>query len=232
MTDGKSSTVIEFWLEIDTDRALNDVKDAVTKIRTDLPRAIDEPIISRVDVENQPILTYSASSPTMTLEQLSWHVDDVVKRELQGLKGVGRIDRIGGVTREIRVSLDPDRLLALGVTAADVNRQLRATSVDLAGGKGEVGSQEQSIRTLAGTHTIEDLENTKIIAARRPRGAPQRPRQRHRRLCGADVLRAARRRHADRRLLDLSAPRAPATPRSPTRVSQRRSRRWRQPIRT
>jgi hydrophobic/amphiphilic exporter-1 (mainly G- bacteria), HAE1 family len=163
LTDGKSSTVIEFWLDVDTDRALNDVKDAVTKIRTDLPRSIDEPIISRVNVENQPILTYSASSPALTLEQLSWHVDDVVKRELQSLKGVGQIDRIGGVTREVRVSLDPDRLLALGVTAADVNRQLKATTVDLAGGKGEVGGQEQSIRTLAGAHTVEDLEDTKIV---------------------------------------------------------------------
>jgi hydrophobe/amphiphile efflux-1 (HAE1) family protein len=162
ITDGSSTTGIEFWLEVNADRALNDVKDAVTRIRADLPRAIDEPLVRRIEVESQPILTYSAASPGMTLEQLSWHVDDVVKRELQGLKGVGRIDRIGGVSREIRVSLDPDRMMALGVTAADVNRQLKATTVDLAGGKGDVGDQEQSIRTLAGAHTIEDLRETKI----------------------------------------------------------------------
>ncbi len=90
----------------------------------------------------------------MTLEQLSWFVDDVVARELQGLKGVGRVDRYGGVDREIQVSLDPDRLMALGVTAGDVNRQLRATNVDLAGGRGEFGGQEQAIRTLAGARTV------------------------------------------------------------------------------
>jgi multidrug efflux pump subunit AcrB len=162
ITDGQSTTAVEFWLETNTDRALNDVKDAVTKIRADLPRDIDEPLVNRIEVESLPILTYSAAAPTLTAEQLSWHVDDVVKRELQGLKGVGRIDRMGGVTREIRVSLDPDRLMALAVTAADVNRALKATTVDLAGGKGDVGNQEQSIRTLAGSHTLEDLRATKI----------------------------------------------------------------------
>jgi len=162
LTDGQSQTLIEFRLEIDTDRAVNDVKDAIAKIRADLPRTIDEPIIQRIDVEGQSIITFGAASPGMTLEQLSWHVDDVVARELQGLKGVGRIDRYGGVDREIRISLDPDRLLALGITAGEVNRQIRATNVDLAGGRGEIGGQEQAIRTLAGARTVADLADTKI----------------------------------------------------------------------
>ncbi|PZU92760.1 MAG: ABC transporter permease [Chelatococcus sp.] len=165
LTDGQSQTLIEFRLETNTDRAVNDVKDAVAKIRADLPRTIDEPVIQRIDVEGQSILTYGASSPGMTLEQLSWHVDDVVARELQGLKGVGRVERYGGVDREIRVSLDPDRLLALGITAGEVNRQIRATNVDLAGGRGELGGQEQTIRTLAGARTVADLAETKIMLA-------------------------------------------------------------------
>ncbi len=163
VTDGSSSTVMEFRLEVDQNRALNDVKDAIDKIRADLPRSIDEPIIQRIDVEGQSILTYAASSPGMTLEQLSWHVDDVIKRQLQGLKGVGRVERTGGVDREIRILLDPDRLLALGITSAEVNAQVRATNVDLGGGRGEVGGQEQAIRTLAGARRVEDLANTKIL---------------------------------------------------------------------
>ena len=162
LTDGQSQTVIEFRLEVNTDRAVNDVKDAIAKIRADLPRTIDEPVIQRIDVEGQAILAYGASSPGMTLEQLSWHVDDIVARELQGLRGVGRIDRYGGVDREIRISLDPDRLQALGITAGEVNRQVRATNVDLAGGRGEVGGQEQAIRTLAGARTVQELRDTKI----------------------------------------------------------------------
>ncbi len=163
LNDGRSVTIVEFQLEVNPEKALNDVKDAIAKVRADLPRTVDEPIVEKIDVEGQAIMTYGVASPGMTLEQLSWHVDDVVKRKLQGAKGVGRVSRIGGVDREIRITLDPDRLNALGITAADVNRQLRATNVDLAGGRGEVGGQEQTIRTLGGARTLEDLRNTKIV---------------------------------------------------------------------
>jgi hydrophobe/amphiphile efflux-1 (HAE1) family protein len=162
VTEGLSLTVIEFRLEVDQDRALNDVKDAIARIRTDLPRTIEEPIASRLEIEGLPILMYSARAPAMTPEELSWFVDDTVVRAVQGVKGVSQIQRIGGVEREIRIALDPDRLLAYGITAGDVNRQLRATNVDLAGGRGEIGGREQAIRTLAGKHTVEDLAATMI----------------------------------------------------------------------
>ena len=165
LTDGQSTTAIEFRLEIDTDRAVNDVKDAIEKARPNLPRTIDEPNVQRIDVEGQAILAFAAKSPGMTLEALSWHVDDVIKRALQGLKGVGRVERYGGVDREIRILLDPDRLLALGITAAEVSRQVRATNVDIGSGRGEVGGQEQAIRILAGARTVEDLGETKIVIA-------------------------------------------------------------------
>src|SRR6185295_2482039 len=128
---------IEFRLETNQDRALNDVKDAISRIRSELPRTIEEPIISRVEIEGLPIQTYAAKAPGMTPEELSWFVDDVVVRALQGVKGVSQIERQGGVDREIRIALDPDRLQAYGITAGDVNRQLRATYVDLAGGRGD-----------------------------------------------------------------------------------------------
>ena len=165
VSDGASVTAIEFQLDVNTDRALLDVKDAVDKIRANLPRDVDEPIVSRIDVEGQSILSFAATSPGMTLEQLSWHVDDVVKRRLMGLKGVGKVERYGGVKREIRVQLDPDRLLAYGVTAADVNRQVRATNTDLGSGRGEVGGQEQAIRVLAGARDVAKLAETKINLA-------------------------------------------------------------------
>jgi hydrophobe/amphiphile efflux-1 (HAE1) family protein len=165
LTDGLSSTVLEFRLGTDTDRALNDVRDAVAEVRADLPRTIDEPVIERIDVEGQAILSFAATSPGMTLEQLSWFVDDVIKRALQATKGVGRVERYGGVDREIRVNLDPDKLLSYGITAAQVNSQVRATNVDLGSGRGEVGSQEQAIRTLAGARRVETLADAKIILA-------------------------------------------------------------------
>jgi hydrophobe/amphiphile efflux-1 (HAE1) family protein len=162
VTEGSSLTIIEFRLEVDQDRALNDVKDAIARIRTDLPRTIEEPIASRLEIEGLPIVTYAAKAPAMTPEELSWFVDDTVVRAVQGVKGVSQIQRIGGVEREIRIALDPDRLLAYGITAGDVNRQVRATNVDLAGGRGEIAGREQAIRTLAGKRTVEDLAGTMI----------------------------------------------------------------------
>src|SRR5690606_27541392 len=119
-------------------------------------------ITQRLDIEGLPIVTYAARAPSMTPEELSWFVDDTVARALPSVKGVSKVERVGGVEREIRVALDPDRLLALGITAGEVNRQLRATHVDVAGGRGEIGGREQAIRTLAGKQSVADLAQTMI----------------------------------------------------------------------
>lgn len=165
ITEGSSVTTVEFRLEVNTDRAVNDVKDAVSKIRINLPRTIDEPVISRVEIAGLPILIYGVKAPAMTPAELSWLVEDKIARTLQGVKGVGGVERVGGVAREMRVVLQPDRLLALGITAAEINRQLRLTSADMAGGRGEVGGREQSIRTLAASRTVRDLKATSIVLA-------------------------------------------------------------------
>ncbi len=162
ITDGLTVTTIQFALETNTDRALNDVKDAVTRVRSNLPQNVNEPLIQRVDVIGLPIVTYAAISPGKTPEQLSYFVDDVVKRALQGVRGVSQVERIGGVEREILVSLDPDRLQAAGLTAVNVSQSLRGTNVDLAGGRAEIGKNDQAIRTLAGAKTLNDLAGTMI----------------------------------------------------------------------
>ncbi|PWT93629.1 MAG: ABC transporter permease, partial [Acidobacteria bacterium] len=163
VTDGSSITTIQFYVgTTNIDRALNDVKDKISKIRPGLPRTIDEPIVSRIDIEGLPIVTYAASAPGMSIEDLSWFVDDTVAPILQGIKGVSSVTRSGGADREIRVSLNPRKLLSLGVTAANINAQIRANNVDLAGGRGEVAGQEQAIRTLAGSRTVADLASLPI----------------------------------------------------------------------
>jgi hydrophobic/amphiphilic exporter-1 (mainly G- bacteria), HAE1 family len=162
MSDGNSQTLIEFRLEVPTDKALEDVKDAIAKIRSDLPGGVDEPIVQRIDVEGGSIQTYAVKAPGMTLEQLSWYVEDVVIRGVQGLPGVGRVDRYGGVNREIRVNLDPAKLQSLGVTAAYVNQQIAAINTDAGAGKSEVGGAEQAIRTLGGARDLNSLRDTTI----------------------------------------------------------------------
>ena len=163
ISDGLSVTTVEFQLETPADRAVNDVRNAMANIRSELPKSIEEPSIQRVDVEGMAIVTYAASIRSQTGEQVSWFVDDVIAGALQGVRGVAQVKRAGGVDREIRISLLLDRLMALGITAPDVNEQLRASNVDLAGGRGEVGSQEQTIRMLAGAATVEELANRTIV---------------------------------------------------------------------
>lgn len=98
----------------------------------------------------------------MTLEELSWFVDDTIKRAIQGQTGIGRVDRYGGSDREVRIELDEDRLNSYGITAADVNGQLRRMNMDLGSGRGQVGGSEQAIRTLGDTRDVSTLAETMI----------------------------------------------------------------------
>lgn len=162
VTDGQSVTTVVFRMEVATEEALQDTKDAIDKIRSQLPANVDEPIVAKVDVEGQAIQTFAVSAPNMTLEELSWFVDDTVKRALQGQKGIGRIDRVGGADREVHIELDPDRLNALGITASSVSTQLRSTNVDLGSGRGQVAGAEQAIRVMGDSRNVAALANTMI----------------------------------------------------------------------
>jgi multidrug efflux pump subunit AcrB len=162
VTDGQSQTNVMFRMEVPTEQAVQDTKDAIDRIRSNLPANVDEPIVSKVDVEGQAIQTFAVSSPDMTLEELSWFVDDTVKRSLQGQTGIGRVDRYGGADREVRIELNPDRLNAYGITAASVNQQLRGTNVDLGSGRGQVAGAEQAIRVLGDARNVAELANTTI----------------------------------------------------------------------
>jgi len=160
--DSSAKVIVNFTMETATDRALNDIKDAVNGIRNDLPQTISEPIIKRQELVGKPILTYGIANPGISIEALSKFSDDVVARELRGLKGVGAVMRLGGANREIKVELDPNRLLALGITAGEVSRQLRATNVNLGGGRGDVAGLEFSIRALGSAKTVTALANTAL----------------------------------------------------------------------
>jgi len=162
ITDGVSSTIIEFELGVDTERATNDVRNAMSGVRASLPSDMQEPAVQRIDITGDSLITYVVRSETMTPEQLSWFVDNEVSRRLLALGGVGEVNRQGGVDREIRVELDPDRLASRGVTAAAVSQALSSVNNDLPGGRVTVGGSERSIRTLGSAGSIEQLRETLI----------------------------------------------------------------------
>ncbi len=155
--EGASTTSIEFRFGTDLSAALDDVRDAMTRIRSDLPPDANEPIVSRVNTAGGSLVTWSVTSDNMSDTELSWFVDLVVTRELSSVQGMGKITRVGGVSREIRVDLDSDRMASLGATASDVSRQLRRIQAEYPGGEGRVGGLEQTVRTTGIITSVYDL---------------------------------------------------------------------------
>lgn len=162
VNEGVSTTSIEFELGTSADRATNDVRDAVARIRQQLPQQINEPVIQRIDFTGGPFATYIVESPTRSVADLSWLIDNEISRALLGVPGVAQVQRAGGVDREIRIELDPVKLESLGLTAEAVNSQVRALNIDMPGGRGELGAAEQSIRTLGSARTLEALKEARI----------------------------------------------------------------------
>jgi len=163
--DGTATVTIEFRIEKPTQEALDDVRDAVSRIRADLPGDLRDPVITKMNVAGAPILTYTIESARMDEEALSWFVDNNVAKMLLSVRGVGAVARVGGVTREIRVELDPDRLQALRATAADVSRQLRQIQQEASGGLADVGGIEQSVRTIATVQSAGEIGAMEISLA-------------------------------------------------------------------
>jgi multidrug efflux pump subunit AcrB len=165
ITDGQVQIQAEFALEKSLSDALIETKDAVDRVRSDLPTELLQPAVSAQTVSGSPILTYSISSQTMDEVALSWFVDDTLSKVLVNVPGVGRVQRLGGVQREIRVDVDPVQMNALGVTAADVSRALRRTQQDSSGGRGQLGGEEQSLRTVASVRQADELRAMPVILA-------------------------------------------------------------------
>ncbi|WP_392531998.1 efflux RND transporter permease subunit [Nostoc sp. C117] len=163
VTDGSSKTTINFVLGTDTDRATNDVRNAIAQIRQELPQDINDPIVERLDFSGGPIVTYAVKSDRRSVEELSNLVDQTISRALLAVSGVAQIQRVGGVDREIRVNLNPDRLQSLGITATQVNDQIRALNINLPGGRAEVGGSEQSIRTLGSANSVDIFQTYEIL---------------------------------------------------------------------
>ena len=160
--DGSAIISAEFRLERNSLAALEDVRSTVSRIRGELPREMLEPVINKVELSGKPILTYTISAPEMSEEELSWFVDNKVTKLLLGVKGVGAVNRVGGVTRQIRVELDPTRMLALNLTAAEVSKQLQKIQQEAPGGRTDLGGMEQAVRTVATVQSADQLTHMEI----------------------------------------------------------------------
>ena len=160
--EGNSQTIVQFKIGTPVDRAINDLRDAISQVRSDLPEGILEPQIERADGSGNAIVFVAAETHAMSLEQLSWYVDNDVSRRLRSLTGVASVSREGGVDRQIRIVLNPAALQSQGITAAQVNAQLRQVNLNATGGRAEIAGSEQAVRVVGNAKTAYDLSQTQI----------------------------------------------------------------------
>lgn len=164
--DGVVTLTNEFRLEKPVQEALDEVRSAVQGARADLPSDLRDPLVQKLNLAGTPVLAYTIRSSRLDDEALSWKVDNEITRRLLSLRGVGAVNRVGGVNREVRVALDPARLQALGITAAEVSRQLRQVQLESSGGRMQLGEGEQPVRTLATVQTAEEIGRIELATSR------------------------------------------------------------------
>ena len=171
--DGEVNLTVEFILEKPIAEAVNDVRDAVARVRADLPADVRDPSVTKASTAGRVVLTFTAtaaagaSSVSSGLDEqaLSWFVDNTVAKRLLSVPGVGAVKRMGGATREIRVELAADKMAALNIAAIDVSRRLKLVQQEAPGGRGDVSGAEQSVRTIATVKTAPELARLDIPMA-------------------------------------------------------------------
>jgi len=157
VTEGSSVTTVQFVLEKNTQEAVDDVRDAVSRVRSQLPGDVQEPVITKVTMSGQAILSYAVEAPGKSAADLSWFIDNDVSKELLAASGVSKVTRVGGVDREVHIELDPTKMNSMGVTAADVSRLLRTATQDGSGGRTEFSGTEQAVRALGTVKSVEEI---------------------------------------------------------------------------
>ena len=164
--DGAVSISAEFRMEKPVQEAVDDVRSAIQSVRADLPGELRDPIVQKINLSGTPVLAYTVRSSRLDDEALSWLVDKEITRKLLSLRGVGAVNRVGGVTREVHIALDVNRLQSLGITAAEVSRQLKQVQQEGSGGRMDLGIGEQAVRTLATVKTAQEVGQIELATSR------------------------------------------------------------------
>src|SRR5690606_14928477 len=163
VNEGVSTTILRFDIERDGNIAKDEVRDAIDRVRIDLPRDVEPPIVSLLNVTAGDMLVFAVTADGWSDEQLSWYIDDAIAKRLFGVPGVGAVRRIGGVDREIRVELRPEAVQGFGVSPALLSQQLASIQQEQPGGRTTVGGSEQAVRTLGTVDEAADLADYPIF---------------------------------------------------------------------
>jgi len=163
--DGQVHIKVKLVIGRNISDALTEAKDAIDSIRSDLPADLDPPVVTAQTSDSDPMLTYAVGSTRLSAEQLSWFIDDTVAKTALSVPGVAKFERVGGVTREVRIDVDPMKLASMNITAVDLSRALRSMQIDASGGRSRWGGGEQSMRVLGTVLQAKDLDRFPIALA-------------------------------------------------------------------
>ena len=168
--EGRSQTGVEFSLNADMGRAMQDVRDRLAAVQAAFPRDAKAPLVSRFNSENaQPVVNLALLSKTRSARELSILGDQVVGRRLQRVEGVARVDISGLATREVRIDLAPTRLRTYGITPAEISAALREANVDQPVGLISNAVSDSILRVEGRVRVPKDFEN---IVVSRKNGLP------------------------------------------------------------
>ncbi|HKK26273.1 MAG TPA: efflux RND transporter permease subunit, partial [Gracilimonas sp.] len=160
-SEGSSRVTLEFAQSVDVDVASNDVRAALDRVRDDLPPEADPPRIWKFDPNNFPIVIIGANSD-MNLAELTTVLDREILQRFEQINGVGSIDIWGGIEREVKVNIRRDRLIASGLSTADVQQAIAGENANLPGGNVNSGIKQLYVRTLGEYESIDQIANTVI----------------------------------------------------------------------
>tara|TARA_R110002050_G_scaffold12401_3_gene40692 strand:- start:1548 stop:4664 length:3117 start_codon:yes stop_codon:yes gene_type:complete len=160
-TEGRSRVTLEFDQSVDIDVAANDVRAALDRLRGALPPEVESPRIFKFDPNNFPIVIIGASSDK-NLADLTLVLDREITKRFEQINGVGAIDIWGGINREVKIDLKRDRLIASGLSAAQVQQAISSENANLPGGNVNSGTQQLYVRTKGEFENIDQIANTVI----------------------------------------------------------------------
>jgi HAE1 family hydrophobic/amphiphilic exporter-1 len=163
--DGYAQVVIEFVFSKDLSEATQDIRDAISLKRQDLPQEIEEPILRKFNPTDRPIVTLSLFSESLSPAQLTQIADPGITRELRSIPGVADVQVSGGVKRELTVNLDPQRLQAAGVSVPQVVGALQTGNLAVPVGRLNGALDERTIRLQGRLETPADFMQT-VVAER------------------------------------------------------------------
>jgi HAE1 family hydrophobic/amphiphilic exporter-1 len=162
--EGISQVFVQFLLDKDVEVAFNEVQQKVQNVIPDLPETAEQPTVQKLDTDAAPVLRIVVSAPT-NIREVTEVAKKQIKERIESINGVGQVSIIGGRERQINVWVDPDKMRAYTITAAEVNAALRIQNIEFPSGRLDQGQTESSVRTLGKIRKVSDFED--IVVANR-----------------------------------------------------------------